>query len=280
MKILRATNRRGEPDDSGCRLTFRERWSLAASLSWLRFKEYLAFDSLLFKRTLSVSAYLAACVLYDVRQVRAGYLLLSKLHRANLSALANRKAEQLARDAAEHARRGSDHRILSLYREHVERFAPTPRTARFFEDPARLLGSLAMVLKSPAGNEKGVVLLQYSYSFPLFVRRFDVEKVASLYHIVLEPDWSGYCDLNILSYCRFSFPVFVQAFEPRDASFISRLHSNLVVVPTVTPERTSTWSWSQGGADTRDITGSSRPSVGCGGRVINSGCSCSATRST
>jgi glycosyltransferase involved in cell wall biosynthesis len=200
----------------------------------LRLREYLFFDSLLFKKGVGVAVYVAACILSAVGQVRRAFLLLSKAHRSDFAHLANRKAEQLARDAAAQARTGNNHPILALYQQHIRDFTPAPRTAKFFEDPSKLLGPVAMVLKSPAGLEKGVVLLQYSYTFPLFAHRFDLSRIASRYYIVLEPDWSGYCEPNILSYGLFPFPVFVQAFEPRDAALIANLHSNLVVVPTST----------------------------------------------
>jgi glycosyltransferase involved in cell wall biosynthesis len=91
-----------------------------------------------------------------------------------------------------------------------------------------------MVLKSPGANEKGALLLYYSYTFPLFERLFDVPKIASRYHLVLEPDWTGYCDPNILSYCRYPFPVFVQAYEPRDVKVVAAAGTNLVPVPVAT----------------------------------------------
>src|SRR5262249_54256950 len=124
--------------------------------------------------------------------------------------------------------------LLPLYQEHVERLQPTPRTAKYYEDPTLLLGSSALVLKSPAGGEKGVLLLLYSYTFPLFAQQFDLERVASRYYLVLEPGCTGDGDVDILSYSRFRFPVFVRAYEPRDAEFLAGLSSNLVPAPTST----------------------------------------------
>jgi glycosyltransferase involved in cell wall biosynthesis len=90
------------------------------------------------------------------------------------------------------------------------------------------------VLKSATDDEKGVILLLYSHIFPLFAKLFDVEAIAARYHVVLEPSWSGYCDPNVLCYTQYDFPVFVEAYEPRDAEFIRRTDSNLIVVPTST----------------------------------------------
>jgi glycosyltransferase involved in cell wall biosynthesis len=113
----------------------------------------------------------------------------------------------------------------------VERSADNPQLAKFVADPPRMLRAIAIVLKSPGTNEKGVLNLNYSHFFPLFARLYDVERVAERYHIVLEPSWSGYCNPDVLCYTRYRFPVFVQAYEPRDREFIDRLDSNLVSVP-------------------------------------------------
>jgi glycosyltransferase involved in cell wall biosynthesis len=212
----------------------RERMKLALKLFKLRFTEHLMHEAPLFKKCMGLFGYLAARVLGLAGNRRRAFLLLTKLHRADLVVLANGRAEQEAREAAAHAAHGVDHPLLTLYRDHIDHLKPTPGTAKSFEDPKGLLGPLVKVIKSAAAGEKGVLLLQYSSIFPLFAKRFDIHQIAARYHIVLEPDWSGYCDANILSYSQFPFPVFVQAFEPRDAEFIRNLRSNLVVVPTST----------------------------------------------
>jgi glycosyltransferase involved in cell wall biosynthesis len=224
-------------DDDPSRVSLGQRAAERAKLLKLlklRLKEWLAFDLPLFHKTAGLLGYVVARLLRAAGHTRRSFSLLSKLHRADFLQLTNSFAEKVAREAAAHAASGRDHPLLGVYKAHVEQQSPSARTAKFFDDPTRLLGPMAMVLKSASADEKGVLLLQYSYTFPLFAKRFDVEKIAARYHIVLEPDWSGYCDLNILSYCQFRFPVFVQAFEPRDAGFITRLRSNLVVVPTST----------------------------------------------
>jgi glycosyltransferase involved in cell wall biosynthesis len=217
-------------------LQFRQRQVIRQELLKRRLKEFLMHDSLVFKASAGFVALVAAILLTVCGRAQQAFLLLCKLHRADWLPLANARVERLVREAAAQATPGSSHvqAISALYQEHFERLAPTPDTARFWKDPGRLLSSLAFVLKSPNLGEKGVLLLQYSWTFPFFVRHFDIHRVAAQYHLVLEPDWSGYCDINILSYCRFPFPVFVQAFEPRDAAFVTRTDSNLIVVPTST----------------------------------------------
>jgi len=213
-------------------LPFRRRQALRLTLLKSRLKEYLTFDCALFKLAVGFVAYVAALGL-GVWRPRRAFLLLSKLHRADWLGVANARAERLAREAAAQASTGGCHPILSFFEDHIERNAPILHALKFMEsDPCRVFGGLAMVLKSPAAGDKGVLLLQYSGIFPLFARFFDVQRLASRYYLVLEPAWSGYCDANVVSYCRFPFPVFVQAYEPRDAEFVARTRSNLVVVPT------------------------------------------------
>ena len=71
--------------------------------------------------------------------------------------------------------------------------------------------------------KRGVVLIDYSFAMSLFAKKFDVARIAERYHFVLEPSWSGYCDLDILCYCKFSFPVFGPALGASRCSFASRL---------------------------------------------------------
>src|SRR5262249_2926116 len=49
-----------------------------------------------------------------------------------------------------------------------------------------------IVLKSPAADEKGVLLLKYPPHFYKFVVNFDVIKVMQSFHLVLEPSWFPY----------------------------------------------------------------------------------------
>src|SRR5262245_14643064 len=193
-------------------------------------KEYLAFDSPFFGWLTGTIGYVGFLVLVALRQRHRAFRLLTKLHRGNYARIANRKAELIAARVAEQAA-GKTGQWAHLCREHVERIAPRPASAQFFEMPERVLGKVAIVLKAAARGEKGVLLLKYPVTFQLLPKRFDVALIGSRYHIVLEPAWSGYCDLDILLYCQYRFPVFVEAFEPRDANFLSRTRSNLVPVP-------------------------------------------------
>ncbi len=76
-----------------------------------------------------------------------------------------------------------------------------------------------------------MLLLDYSFVFPAFARFYDIGSICKRYHLVLEPSWSGYCDPDILCYLPVQVPVFVEAFEPRDAAFVASLKANLIPVP-------------------------------------------------
>lgn len=90
---------------------------------------------------------------------------------------------------------------------------------------------MATVLKSSSPGERGVICILYSYALPLFARLFEIERITEKYVLVLEPSWSGYCNLDILCYSQLNSPVYVQAYEPRDQEFILNLRSNLAPIP-------------------------------------------------
>jgi glycosyltransferase involved in cell wall biosynthesis len=205
--------------------------SLGRKLLKARVSEYLFFDSLLFRMALAVGGTVAGLLLYLYGQTRRGFELLARLHRANYFRWAGRPAQRLTRSAAHHK---AGHPLLKVYEEYVERLAPTVATEKYFEVPDRIFMYFALVLKSARPGEKGVIVLEYNYILPTFARLFDVPRIAERYHLVLEPTWSGYCTLDVLTYSQYDFPVFVQAHEPRDAAFVDGLDANLVSVPTST----------------------------------------------
>jgi len=194
-------------------------------------REYLGFDSVLFRKAVALSGTLAGLILLACRRRRKGLSILAALHRGNFSALANKIVEAVFRRMDPVGSRGMRPAGSDVYQEHIDTFASSPETARFFADPYRLLGSRLLVLKSPGPKEKGVIVLDYSFIFPLFAKLFDVASIGEHYHIVLEPSWSGYCEFNILCYSRFDFPIFVQSIEPRDSRLLQNVSSNLLPVP-------------------------------------------------
>jgi glycosyltransferase involved in cell wall biosynthesis len=212
------------PSDS---MSARERFTTGIELALLRFREYLQFDARLLHRIAAALVGWTATLLLATRQYERAFRLLAKFHRGAYSKRLTSRTERMIRDAFA----ARDPRFFAMLDRHIAAVQMMPESANFWRDPRNMLGSAALVLKSPANGEKGVILLWYNHLFPLFARCFDVAEIVKQYHVVLEPTWSGYCDLNILCFCRYSAPVFVEANEPYDAAFLNAICTNLMRVP-------------------------------------------------
>jgi len=105
---------------------------------------------------------------------------------------------------------------------------PTPNTEKFFNDPLRMIDGIITVLKSPSHNEKGAIIINYSYYFLLFVKFYDVEKLIEKYIVILEPSWAGLCEIGIIAYAKFNTPVYVMCYEKRDLKYLKALNSSFV----------------------------------------------------
>ncbi|MGH3054112.1 MAG: glycosyltransferase, partial [Gaiellaceae bacterium] len=163
----------------------------------------------------------------------AAFDILARLHQEDASETAARLAEQVARQAADDTARAAGSRATGpdLYRDYASTLRPLSWAEGYFRNPSAILGMLVLVIKPRTAGQRGVVVFKNNYTFSHMLRFFDLERIASAYHVVLEPSWSGYCHLDILQYCSVSAPIFVEAAEPRDAEFIGRLGANLVAVP-------------------------------------------------
>jgi glycosyltransferase involved in cell wall biosynthesis len=208
-----------------------QKFVLCVGLFKLKFKEYLTCDSFLFKKTSTVLGLAAGLLFVVFGKKSRGFSIFSSIHRANYSNRANRIIASFFQFVPD-SKNNKVFLAKIVYKEYINNLYPNPVISRFFENPQRMLCTRMLVIKSPKVNEKGVIVIDYSFSLPVFAKFFDIYQVAKQYHFVLEPSWSGYCDLDILCYAQYDFPVFVQAFEPRDAAFIRSTRSNLIPVPT------------------------------------------------
>jgi glycosyltransferase involved in cell wall biosynthesis len=129
------------------------------------------------------------------------------------------------------ARAGTSADLWSFYDAHIRHSLQRPDAQPILRNPLALLGYRVLVIKSARERERGVIVTDYSYIFPLFAALFDIDAIARRYHIVLEPSWRGVCTPDVLAYSRFDFPVFVESIEPRDVAFINGLDTNLSTVP-------------------------------------------------
>jgi glycosyltransferase involved in cell wall biosynthesis len=193
-----------------------------------RLREYALNDSLVCRFLAAVLGLIVGWALYGFGRTRRGFEILAKIHSANWFRWSGASASWLTRRAV---RTKPNHRLMKVFRDHLEDRTPLPVISFVFQDPPRMFLSWVVVIKSPKENEKGVLVIAYNHAILAFARLFDIEEIARRYHIVMEPSWCGYCTLDIVAYTRFDFPVFVQASEPRDAGFLESLKSNLIPVP-------------------------------------------------
>lgn len=92
----------------------------------------------------------------------------------------------------------------------------------------------AIVLRAPdvrGGTiSKGVLLIKFTETFRYFYHYLDIGRLLEMFHIVLEPSWSGYCLPEILFWTKYSQPVLVQASDQEDRNFLKSLGTNLVPI--------------------------------------------------
>ncbi len=183
--------------------------------------EYLEYDATILQQVLSLGGVAAAAALWGAGQDDRAFTLASRIHRSGHSSLAARVVEQALRTR----------NLRDYFDAHIARSVRRPDAAQMVANPSMLFGYRALVTKRARDRERGVLVLDYSYIFPMFAALFDIEAIAKRYHIVLEPSWRGLCTADVLAYSRLDFPVMVQTIEPRDVAFVKALRSNLTTVP-------------------------------------------------
>ena len=114
----------------------------------------------------------------------------------------------------------------------VDSLVPNTR----LQDFTRVAASRTLILKTPDlrqdSIEKGVLLISFTDTSAYFHNHVNCEQLLRYFYVVLEPSWSGYCDVNILGWTKYQpHPIVVQATEERDYSFLVGLKSNLVPIP-------------------------------------------------
>lgn len=193
-----------------------------------RLKEWLLFDSKISRFTLAWTCIAASKLLLAARKEELAFKLLSMTHRANLTPSSTRHVESLIFHVIHATDEDTASGRLKQLIINYPLAMPTPSNLqRYIENPVTLLRGNILVLKSPGQNEKGAIYLYYSYIYPLFMRLFDTSEIEKKYHIVVEPSWSGYCDLNLLCLTALKSKVVVGSIEPYDSRFINNIGSNL-----------------------------------------------------
>ncbi len=125
---------------------------------------------------------------------------------------------------AHYAKKILSNRLLlqRLTDNEIESITPTENTKRLLENPDKLLNTVIKVLKSPANNERGVIILNYSYYFSVFLKLFNASEIRQRYNVILEPSWAGYCEANLMAYALDKDTTnYILSFEKRDEQFIT-----------------------------------------------------------
>jgi glycosyltransferase involved in cell wall biosynthesis len=204
-----------------------ERAVVWRQLSRARFREFLQFDSTAAGILTATTALLLAAVFGLIGRNRRALELLTKAHRSTRFRPLRATVERILRRppalGSAIARRVDD--AYDSYLRGLSTDAPHLR-------PEKLIGTRMMVVKSPAPGERGVLVIDYTYTFPLVARYFDLKALCEKYYLVLEPSWIGFCTPEILPYSRLAEPVFVETNEPPDIEFLQRISPTFVHVHT------------------------------------------------
>jgi glycosyltransferase involved in cell wall biosynthesis len=193
--------------------------------------EYLEYDSGAARWLTAAGGAAAAGALWMLGQRARAFTLVSRIHRSGGSSVVMSGIERALASLNRQERIGKSTGLWTFYEEHTRESLRLGQAAGIVSRPESLFGYRAIVLKAASEGEKGVLVVDYSYIFPVFAALFDLEAIARRYYIVLEPSWRGLCTADILSYSRFDFPVFIETIEPRDQAFIEGLGANFVTVP-------------------------------------------------
>ena len=203
-----------------------ERAALSRQLRAGRLREYLQFDSPLASSVTAWGALGVAASLAVIGRNRRALDWLSVAHRSSQSQVTQHIVETILKQPRASA-------IGARVNEAYDRFLASLSAEEKHRRPENLLGTRLLVVKSPAPRERGVIIIDYTYAFPIFARYCDLAELAKKYYIVLEPSWVGYCVPEILVYSRLADPVFVETNEPPDQAFLQRVSPNFVPVPVV-----------------------------------------------
>ena len=198
------------------------RMSVRMRVLKMRASEYVRYDSFVARTVIAIVSILLSSMMNMFGKRSLSRKLLMYLHRNAVSPISDAYAESMINKLI---RNGDSFRL-----EYIQSVRATERTRRFFHEPQRLVGTRVLVLKSPESEERGVMLVDYSFVFPLLARRFGIGEIMQRYHIVIEPSWSGACDDDVLALSEFG-NVFVQSNEPRDIEFMKRSGAELTPVP-------------------------------------------------
>jgi glycosyltransferase involved in cell wall biosynthesis len=191
----------------------------------LHLKERLKYSHSMFGMLLNAAIFIVALILFYAGKSTLAFKLCGEMFRTNGygAVLLPRLFLSLTMGKA----LLNSPKFTATIQNYIDELKVAPGKEKIVADPTRMLTNMAIVVRKWTPEGKGILIIKYSYYFPLFLKKFDIDSVTSRYHIVLEPSWAGYFDLDILSYCTLAHSVFVMTYEERDKNLIEQLDSNL-----------------------------------------------------
>jgi glycosyltransferase involved in cell wall biosynthesis len=190
-----------------------------------RLIEFIKYDYNHLKYPLVLASYVGVVVLQKANRHSLAFKVASNIYRTGWAG-----SDKFGANMARYYFKLKPQLGREISRKFINELPPLVNTQKFFKQPEEMLNGIITVLKKPQGEEKGALIINYSYYFPLFLRFFDVEKIAQSFNIILEPSWAGFCEENILAYTLVKAPIFLQVYEKRDKYFIEQLDSNLIPI--------------------------------------------------
>src|SRR5215510_3200548 len=137
-------------------------------------REYFAHDLGALKRPIAWSVFQAMRVIRGtgpVSRKAKAFKWLMRLHSGAFSPEIDRRITAEIRTATTLERQGQATGLFALYDEVIQTAVRT-FSARPNADPRRLIGSRILVVKSARSDERGVLVVDYSYVFPLLAGLF------------------------------------------------------------------------------------------------------------
>ena len=136
--------------------------------------EYLEYDAALARWLVAVGGALAAAGLWVIRSYGRAFNLASRVHRTGGSPWVTGAVERTLAALTARERRGEATGLWDYFEEHTRDSIHVSNAATIVRRPESVFGYRALVLKSWSPGERGVLVVDYSYVFPLFAELFDL----------------------------------------------------------------------------------------------------------
>jgi len=194
------------------------------SIGWSTVKaaaaEHLALDLGPLGTPLALTAVAGIRVLERAGREPLAFRALMKTHAAALSSGVDRTIVRMLKRALAAERAGTATGLGQLFDQTID------EAVREFKSSAkpratRLIGTRILAVKPSRPGERGILIVDYNFVFPLLAGLFDLDAIADRYFIVLEPGWNGFAAPEILLFSRLRGPVFVETIEPRDRDLLT-----------------------------------------------------------